>query len=792
MLSTSRQFAATRLTFITCLLMMVTSITALAQVPQKLNYQGFLATPGTGAPITTPVGMPLSITIKLYNTAVGGAALYTETHPVSVNNGIFNIVVGSVTALTLPFDVPYFLGITVGADAEMTPRQPLVASAYALRAASNADGAVTLAKIAANGCTNLQTLLFNGTGWVCGNATGPQGPQGIQGIQGLAGPQGAQGIQGLTGATGAVGASGAAGTNGTNGTNGIDGKTIRTGAGVLAGAIGVDGDFYIDTVGNNIYGPKTAGIWGAATSLVGPIGATGTTGATGATGAASNVPGPQGIQGIAGTNGTNGTDGKTILSGTIAPTAGTGVNGDFYIDTVAKNIYGPKTAGAWGAATSIVGPAGPTGATGAIGPTGLTGATGSVGATGAAGATGATGAASNVPGPQGIQGTAGTNGTNGTNGIDGKTIRNGAGVPAGATGVDGDFYIDTVGNNIYGPKTAGAWGAATSIVGPAGATGATGNVGPQGAIGPQGIQGLTGLTGATGATGAASNVPGPQGIQGTAGTNGTNGTNGMDGKTILSGTIAPAVGVGVNGDFYIDTIGKNIYGPKTAGAWGAATSIVGPAGPQGAQGIQGTPGATGAQGNPGATGATGAQGNPGATGATGAQGPQGMQGPAGASGSAKYAITINGVASTALAKPLHPVEVTIQPFQVTVITTTGYLTAINATGNVSTTSTASFTGAGCTGTALVSVNNFPPGVVIAIGSPIKIYYIPRAGATIVTNPARASSSTSGTGTCAGPTTSPLTGDYYQPIEIVGAAAINTSGFGLAATGNGPLVINYVP
>ena len=59
-------------------------------------------------------------------------------------------------------------------------------------------------------------------------------------------------------------------------------------------------------------------------------------------------------------------------------------------------------------------------------------------------------------------------------GADGKTVRNGAGAPSSGLGVDGDFYIDTAANTIYGPKTGGAWGSPTSLVGPTGANGADG------------------------------------------------------------------------------------------------------------------------------------------------------------------------------------------------------------------------------------------------------------------------------------------------------------------------------
>lgn len=54
-------------------------------------------------------------------------------------------------------------------------------------------------------------------------------------------------------------------------------------------------------------------------------------------------------------SGIQGSDGKTILNGTGAPGAGLGTDGDFYIDTAALEIYGPKTAGVWGSGTSIVG-----------------------------------------------------------------------------------------------------------------------------------------------------------------------------------------------------------------------------------------------------------------------------------------------------------------------------------------------------------------------------------------------------------------------------------------------------
>ena len=69
--------------------------------------------------------------------------------------------------------------------------------------------------------------------------------------------------------------------------------------------------------------------------------------------------GPAGATGPAGADGADGADGQTILNGTVDPTDNvTGTDGDFYINTTSNEIFGPRTAGAWGSGTSLVGPAG--------------------------------------------------------------------------------------------------------------------------------------------------------------------------------------------------------------------------------------------------------------------------------------------------------------------------------------------------------------------------------------------------------------------------------------------------
>ena len=119
------------------LLVVVSCLPVRAAPPQTISYQGFL-TSSAGA----PVNATLSVQFSLYSVASGGTALWTETQSVTVTNGNYSVILGNTTPISLPFDAPYFLGVTVGTDAEMTPRAALTIVPYAFRAIT-ADTAVT-------------------------------------------------------------------------------------------------------------------------------------------------------------------------------------------------------------------------------------------------------------------------------------------------------------------------------------------------------------------------------------------------------------------------------------------------------------------------------------------------------------------------------------------------------------------------------------------------------------------------------------------------------------------------
>ena len=144
-------------------------------------------------------------------------------------------------------------------------------------------------------------------------------------------------------------------------------KHVHAGLGAPNNQLGNDGDVCVDPQTLKLY-EKEAGVWSNARSI------TGTPKVDDLTDADTTTTAP-----VAGDHlkydGTNwvpdAADGKTVLNGTVVPTT-EGVDGDFYIRTDTEEIYGPKSGGAWGSPTSLVGPQG------SVGPTGPTGADGDV------------------------------------------------------------------------------------------------------------------------------------------------------------------------------------------------------------------------------------------------------------------------------------------------------------------------------------------------------------------------------------------------------------------------------
>jgi len=425
----------------------------MAQAPEGINYQAVIRTT-SGALVTNTT---VAIRVQIKQNSSSGTVVYAERQSVATSNfGLVNMVIGQGTVLSGTFaNINWSTGnywVSLGVDFANGTNyvdygsQRLMSAPYALYAKTagvqlNQWRYGTTVPAAALGVMgdfylNTQTgdvyYKTNSTTWtLTGNI---KGPQGNAGATGATGPAGATGPQGPAGATGATGPQGPAGPTGATGPAGTNGNGVLNGNVVPSNLQGNDGDFYINTTTNTIYGPKANGTWPVGVSLVGPSGPAG---------------GPAGPPGVAGTNG------NSVLNGTVNPNGATGVDGDFYINTLTNEMFGPKSAGIWPQGVSLVG-------------------------------------ASGLPGAPGPQGPAGTAGPQGISGANGTSVLNGNVNPVGAIGMDGDFYINTATNELFGPKANGAWPQGISLVGPAGANGLQGPAGPTGPTGPQGPTGPAG------------------------------------------------------------------------------------------------------------------------------------------------------------------------------------------------------------------------------------------------------------------------------------------------------------
>jgi len=120
--------------FVILLSVMLFAATALADVPGQISYQGTL-TDDSDVALDTTVAMIFTI----YYDSTGAASIWTETQPaVEVTSGIFNVLLGSVNPLSEGLfggSPSRWLGVQVGGDPELVPRQRIVTVAHAFHAA---------------------------------------------------------------------------------------------------------------------------------------------------------------------------------------------------------------------------------------------------------------------------------------------------------------------------------------------------------------------------------------------------------------------------------------------------------------------------------------------------------------------------------------------------------------------------------------------------------------------------------------------------------------------------------
>ena len=262
-------------------------------------------------------------------------------------------------------------------------------------------------------------------------------------------------------------------------------------------------------------------------------------------------------------------EGSEWLTGSGAPAASLGSDGDFYFRTSNAVVYS-KASGAWTEQFSIAGDDGSVWHSGSGLPGGTVGAVGDFFFRTDQGyiyqKTGATAWTflRDITGPQGV---------------DGKTWYTGSGAPSNSTGADGDLHFRTSNSTVW-EKAGGTWSQIADLSGADGSTWTSGSGAPSNSSGDNGDWYFR-----TSNASIYRKSSGSWSLQVDV-----SGTDGSDGSSWYSGSGAPSSGTGTVGDWYFRTSNGYVYQKTGNTSWTFRRDITGPQGATGARGASGSDG----------------------------------------------------------------------------------------------------------------------------------------------------------------------------------------------------------
>jgi hypothetical protein len=115
-------------------LILLTAAAGFGEIPNKINYQGRLVDVTTGAPLTGTHEM----TFRIYDSAVDGILLWSESMPVTADSGgVISVILGGINTIDISFDDACWLEVEVDTET-LEPRREIASVPYAFHA-SDAD-----------------------------------------------------------------------------------------------------------------------------------------------------------------------------------------------------------------------------------------------------------------------------------------------------------------------------------------------------------------------------------------------------------------------------------------------------------------------------------------------------------------------------------------------------------------------------------------------------------------------------------------------------------------------------
>jgi hypothetical protein len=114
-----------------------------SQIPQEISFQGVLRN-AYGSFVNDGT---FDIRFSIYNQESGGSYLWSESQTVSVQNGVFSVVLGTIENLDIDFNQQLWIEIDVEGEGELESRIKLTTSPYAIFAKTIADNSVNSSKI---------------------------------------------------------------------------------------------------------------------------------------------------------------------------------------------------------------------------------------------------------------------------------------------------------------------------------------------------------------------------------------------------------------------------------------------------------------------------------------------------------------------------------------------------------------------------------------------------------------------------------------------------------------------